>query len=233
MLKKALAVIMSMLLTVPIWAMSAPIGNVSISSGATVAGIAATPGTSLFSGDTLAVQKGANATVTLAGGSRILFDGSSQARIVRDGSVFALELTRGGAAFTSSSKSLVEGRLADMTFRPLNPGTASVGYMTFKDSSHALLYANRGAWVVTTAHDGRSVVLQPGTHVEGTLGTATQNNDQQKKHKKKLAALYIGLPLAGGLGVGLAYGLGSSECTLKDRTNGLLPSCTVSPTSPQ
>lgn len=233
MFKKALAITLSMLLAAPIWAMSAPIGSVAIGSGTTVAGTTAAPGTSLFSGDTVSVQQGAQATITLAGGSRVLFDGGSQARIVRDGSVLALELSSGGAAFTSSSKSLVEGRLADMTFRPLDPSIASVGYIAFKDTTHAFLYANKGAWVVTTMHDGHSTVLQPGTHVEGTLAPASQSQDRQNnKKKKKLLAFYIGLPLAGGLGTGLAFAFGQSECTLKDRSNGLMPSCALSPTTP-
>jgi hypothetical protein len=234
MFRQALALIMSMLLTVPLWAISSPIGTVSISSGATVAGTLAAPGTSLFSGDTVAVQPNAKATVTLSGGSRVLFDANSQARLVRDGSVLALELNRGGAAFTSSAKSLVEGRMLDVTFRPENPAVASVGYITFKDSKHALLYADKGAWLVTTGHDGHSIVLQPGHSLEGTVAPVAQStNDQQnnKKNKKKWAIFWIGSSLAGAA-TGLALAFGKSECTLQGGGNGYNPSCTISPVTP-
>jgi ferric-dicitrate binding protein FerR (iron transport regulator) len=171
--------------------------------------------------------------VTLSGGSRVMFDPNSEARMVRDGSVLALLLQRGGAAFTSSSKSLVEARMLDVTLRPQNPAAQSIAYISYKDSKHAVLYADRGAWLVTSAHDGNTIVLQPGNKLEGAIAPLAQdpNDPQNKKNKKKWAIFWIG----GALGVtatalGLAFG--KSECTLQGGGNGYNPSCTISPVTP-
>ncbi|HVB35419.1 MAG TPA: hypothetical protein VNJ52_13760 [Patescibacteria group bacterium] len=233
MLRQALAVTLSLLLSAPVWAISNPLGTVISGNGAYVAGVAAADGSTVYNGDLLSVQSNGNASVILAGGSRARVAGQSQARLSRDGSAIALDLVRGKVEFTSSGKSLVEGRVADVTFRPENPSETSVGLMTVTDSNHTVLYANKGDWIVTTAHDGHSLILRPGMHIEGLLSavqdqnTDTVQGQKKKKKKKKMAVIWIGTALAGVVtGVGMAFGM--SECNV----NGTSSSGCVSPVSP-
>jgi hypothetical protein len=236
MLRRAMAVTLSLLLSLPLWAISSPVGMIAFGSKVTVAGTAAATGSSLYSGDTLTVQPDGKASLLLSGGSRVNMSPNSEARVTRDGSALALELMRGGVAFTSSAKSLVVGRVADVTFRPENPAQGAVGYVIFKDPTHPIFYADKGDWLLTTAHDGHNMVLRHGEKIEGmvTAQTQTQNQGetpeqaQKKKHRKKMAVLWIGGALVGTVtGLALAYGM--SECTV-----GSGPGCQVaSPVTPQ
>lgn len=237
MFRQALAVTMSLLLTVPLWAISAPVGTIASSNRATVSGTLAAPGSSLYSGDTLTVLAKGSASLLLNGGSRVLVGSNSLTRVVRDGSAYALEVKRGGVAFTSSSHSLVEGRVADITFRPENPAKLAVGYIKFLDPSHPVFYADRGTWLLTSAGSGNSRVLNSGDKIEGVVTTANSNQNNQsateknkKNHKKRAAVIWIGTALVGtATGLGLAFG--KSECTSPSGTG----SCNtkVSPVSPQ
>lgn len=234
MFRQALAVTMSLMLTVPLWAISAPVGTIASSNGATVSGTLAAPGSSLYSGDTLTVPAKGNASLLLNGGSRVLISSNSLTRVVRDGSAYALEVKRGGVAFTSSSHSLVEGRVADIVFHPRNPSQPAVGYIKFLDPSHPVFYADKGAWLLTSSDSGNSRVLNSGEKIEGLVTTANSNQSNQsttmknkKNHKKRMAVIWIGTALVGtATGLGLAFG--KSECTSPSQG----PGCTVSPVSP-
>lgn len=231
MLRQTLAVTLSILLSAPLWAVSTPLGTVVSGNGFTVAGSAAANGSSLYNGDTLAVRSNGSASLILSGGSQARMAANSQARLSRNGSAIALELLRGKLQFTSSGKSPVEGQVADVTLRPENPSATSVAYMTLDDAHHTVLYADRGDWIVSTAHDGHSLILRPGEHIEGLL-TAAQDQDQntpqgqqKKKKKRKWGVIWIGTAIAGtATGLGLAFGM--SECTTTRD-----PHCQLSPTT--
>lgn len=234
MFRQALSVSLSVLLAVPLWAGPSSVGTVAASNGATISGTMAAIGSSIYSGDTLAVPGNGAASVTLAGGSRVLLAPDSETKVVRENAGFTLEVIRGGVSFTSFSKSLVEGQLADLSFRPANPNVDSAGTLTYKGSDHALLVANKGDWIVTTGHDGHSMILRRGEQIEGVIapnGNSSKNdpNQDQGQHKKKrrrLAVFLIGGSIvAGTTGLGLAFG--QSECT-----NPLVPNCVVSNVNP-
>ncbi|HVB99401.1 MAG TPA: hypothetical protein VNJ12_08765 [Candidatus Dormibacteraeota bacterium] len=219
MLRQALAIALSVLLSTPVWAISNPLGTVASGHDVTVAGTAAAGGSTLYNGDTLSVRSDGSVSVILAGGSRARMAGDSQARVSRDGSSIALQLLRGKMEFTSNGKSLVEGRVADATIRPENPSSTSVAFMTLDSSNHTVLYANKGDWIVTTAHDGHSLILRPGTHIEGVLGAVQDQNpdtvqgQEKKKKKRKWAVIWIGTGIVGAAtGLGMAFGM--SECNV-------------------
>jgi hypothetical protein len=231
-----MAVSMSLLLSLPLWAISSPVGTIALGSKVMVGGAAAATGSSLYSGDTLAVQPDGKVSLLLSGGSRANMSPNSEARVVRDGSALALELIRGGMAFTSSAKSPVIGRVADVTFRPENRAQSAVGYVIFKDPTHPVFYADKGDWLLTTAHDGRNMILHRGEKIEGMVAAQDQDQNQgetpeqaqKKKHRKKMAVIWIGTALAGTV-TGLALAFGQSECTV-----GSGPGCKVtSPVTPQ
>lgn len=232
MLRQALSITLSVLLALPLWAASTPIGAIASSSGVTVSGSVAAPGSSLYSGDTLSVKSNGNASLMLNGGARVLVGSGSVARVVRDGRTVALEVTRGGVAFTSSTKSLVEGRVADVTFRAKDPSKLAVGYISFKDATHPVFFADKGVWLLTTARNGHSLVLNPGEKIEGVVGPADQNNEgstpNPNNKKRKWAVFWIG-GIAAGTATGLGLAFGQSECT--SPTQG--PGCKLSPVIPQ
>lgn len=232
MLRQALALILSLLLSAPMWAASNPLGTVVSGNGVSVAGTTAADGSTLYNGDTLSVQSNGSASLILSGGSQARVAASSQARLSRDGSAIALELLRGKLQFTSSGKSLVEGQVADVTLRPENPSGTSVAFMTLDDANHTVLYANKGDWIVSTAHDGHSLILRPGEHIEGVLNAAqdedqdTAQGQENKNKKKKWAVIWIGTA-AVGTATGLGMAFGKSECNTAND-----PHCQMSPTTP-
>ena len=221
MLRRAVGITLSLLLCTPMWASSNPLGTIAAGRDVTVAGTAAANGSTLYNGDTLSVLPNGNLSMILAGGARARLAGNSEARLSRTGSAISLELFRGKAEFTSNGNSPVEGRIADATFRPENPSSTSVAFMTLDSSNHTVLYADKGAWIVTTAHDGHSMILQPGTHIEGVLGAVPVQNQtpdtvqgqQQQKKKRKWGVIWIGTGIIGtATGLGMAFGM--SECNV-------------------
>ncbi len=231
MLKRIVYASVSLLLALTVvGAAVQPVGTIASGNGVTVSGNTAAPGHSLFSGDTLSVRQSGTALLLIDGGSRVVLGADSVARIVREGSSFALEVTQGRVAFTSSSRSLVEGRVADATFVPKDPSQPAVGYISFQDSSHPVFFADKGVWLLSTSSNGRTVALNPGTKLGGVVAADNQdqNDQQKKKRKKKWAFFWIGGPIAGTVtGLGLAFG--QSECTSPYQGAG----CQMSPVRPQ
>lgn len=218
MFKQAVAVLSSALLIVSVWAGSIPVGTIDMSHGAMLSGVRATVGATVFEGDTLAVSPKGAVALDLRDGSRVVMSSNSDTRLTRNASHLAVEVNHGGVILNVATKSALEGLIGDASFRPSGSGP-STAWMGFTGPKHIVLYAERGEWIVSTGHDGRSLVLNQGERLDGEIsslpgqqqGTTVSQENKKKKHKK-LAVIWIGSAIVGTItGLGLAYGM--SECT--------------------
>jgi len=190
-----------------------PLGFVDSTTNATLSGVQAEAGSSVFDGDGVRVRSGGNLGVLLAGGSRAAFAPNTNASLARSGGRVVVKLEVGAALLAASPKSPVEGSIANATFRPAAAGRQAIGWMGLKQGGHVVFYADKGDWVINTGTDGRTVLLRQGDRMEGSVLSATQGSNTQprgKKRRKKLAAFWISAGMAG-LGVGLGLGLEPSS----------------------
>jgi len=169
--RQALAAFLTVLLACPAWTNPNVVGTAAASKGATVRGSTLLPGSTIFSGDTIATGQTGSASISLTGGAQVRVGSESRIRLTRKDEKALLELTRGRAAFRVSNASPFEARFADATLRPAGGDTA-VAFINMTGERTALIAAEKGSWVVSTAHDAKSVTLRENEGVEVTLAPA-------------------------------------------------------------
>lgn len=182
MARRGLAALLIALLAVPAVASPAntsragasPIGTISQSDFAIIGGAGALAGTTVFSGDVLEVGPRGSAGILLHGGMQVRVSSESRVRLKELAGVakgVELEIFSGAARFRVSEASGVVARLADATVRARG-GKPAVGVVSVLSKKSALIAAEKGELLVSTAHDAKSVTLREGEAVEVTLAEA-------------------------------------------------------------
>ncbi len=166
--RQALALLLVLLLAFPAWGDPNVVGSVASSEAATVRGTNLTPGSTIFSGDTIEVGAWGSAWITLTGGAQVQVAENSQVRLMKTTASIQLTVDRGGASFRTLEKSPVEARLGDATIRSAD-GLPAVGLINVRNAQSAVIAAEKGTLVVTTAHDFKTVTLREGEGAEVIL----------------------------------------------------------------
>jgi hypothetical protein len=169
--RQALAALLIAILAFPAWSNSGIVGTAASSRSATVRGNALPPGSTVFNGDTIDVGNNGILSIAVNGGAQLRVGPQSQVRLTRENDKAFLEIGRGSAAFRVPESGTFEARLADATIRSAGKGPA-VGVILFRDAKTALIAAEKGELVVSTAHDAKSVTLREGEGVEVALTPA-------------------------------------------------------------
>jgi hypothetical protein len=165
-------------LALPGWASSGSVaGTVGTSQAATIRGAGVLPGTTIFNGDQLVVGARGDAAISFGRGSMARLSEETTLRVLKTDNLIALELERGRVSFRSSEQLPVEGRLADASIRSAN-GLLAVGVLSIRSATSAMIYAEKGTLLVSTAHDSRSATLREGETVEVRLAPATSGSGQ-------------------------------------------------------
>jgi len=162
--RHGLVIILTALLVVPSWASTPVVGTVQDSNSAAVRGTPLVPGTTVFSEDKIEVGADGRALIAFPGGAQLQLQASSEAKILRsskDGRL-QVEINRGVARFRSTGQAQLDAVLADATIAPAN-GSAAAGYIAFLSPTSAAIGAERGALMITTAHDGASAIIPEGS----------------------------------------------------------------------
>jgi hypothetical protein len=152
-------------------AVAIPIGTISQSDAANVAGAGALPGTTVFSGDMLEVGPSGSAWILLNGGMQVRVSSASRVQLRRlpgGANSVELEILSGAARFRTSEAAPVLGRLADANVRAKG-STPAVGLISVLSRKKAVIAAEKGELLVSTSRDGKSVTLREGEAVEVTL----------------------------------------------------------------
>ncbi len=166
--KRVLAVILLLLLAFPAWGGPSVVGSVASSQSATVRGTRLAPGSTILSGDAIEVGAQGSAWIALLGGAEVQLGEKSQARLTKTTEKIQLTIDRGLASFRTVEKSEFEALLADATIRSAN-GRPALGIISVRSPQLAVIAAKRGALLISTAHDLKSLTLEEGQGVDVTL----------------------------------------------------------------
>jgi ferric-dicitrate binding protein FerR (iron transport regulator) len=195
--KKAMALLLGILITVPVWAVSNAVGTVQNSRSATVHGSSLVGGTTLYSGDIIRTEQQGSAWVSLPGGAKLFVAGNSTVQIRKsaNGPSVQLEVERGAARFRSTQQAPIEAILADAVIRPAEGGSA---YISVLSSNAAIIGAEKGSVVITTEHDGRSTTVPEGSAVNVSMASGAPSGVKTAKSSRGMIIL-VGAFIAGGL----------------------------------
>jgi ferric-dicitrate binding protein FerR (iron transport regulator) len=174
--RQAVAVAVALLLAFPAWTNPVVVGSTLGSQQARVRGAELVPGTTIFSGDVIEVGPKGQASLNLSGGAQVDVAAESKLRLSKDASRVVLELGRGAAAFRSTASAPVEAKIADATIRAAEGSTAA-GVVAWRGLNAGVIAAKNGQLLITTAHDGRTVVLNEGEGIEFAYAPAANDDD--------------------------------------------------------
>jgi hypothetical protein len=232
--KQALVIALSLLLVgLPLWSSPDVLGTVTNSQGTFVRDASATPGGSIFNGDTITVTNSGSAWLSLVGGGQAMIGHDSRVRLMRSANAVELVVSSGEVTFRSAANAPLVGLVSDGTFRPASNGPA-VGQITFLDSNRALFSAREGAWTLAAENSGASVTLHPGESMEARIvpesalaAAPPQENpppSNRNDKKKKWGLILLGAGIIGaGTGIGLGLGAGEGNVTFQQKQDAITP----------
>lgn len=223
MVRQAVAAILVVLLAFPAWSASSVVGTVARSTGATSGGTALQSGGTVFSGDTIEVNGTGAAWIALEGGARLQISSASQVRLERSGDKVSVELGRGRVAFRAGGG--FEARLADATVRA--SGSAATGHVYWTEERRALIAAEKGVLLVSTAGSAKTITLREGEGVEVTMEAAPAPQVGNPANAKTLSGKWIAiLGVIVGVtvtAIAIALNRGETELSQQDRRNEISP----------
>ena len=233
--RNGLAVLLASLLAFPVYGDPSAVGSFTGGQSASIRGVSLSPGATVFSGDAIEVATGGSARIALDGGSQVQVGQESQIRLEKTSNRVQLFIDRGIASFRTGGDSGVEALLADATIRSAD-GAPAVGIVQIRSPQAAVIAAQKGALVISIAHDGKNVVLREGDGAEVTLAQDTQQTEQQKNKKKPAGAavpagsmstgkVVLIAAIIGGVATAIAVLLAHSETqqSVKDKCNAVSP----------
>ncbi len=163
------SLLVALLAVSPCWASpGVVVGTAGPSQAASVRGAGLLPGTTLFSGDIVTVGSKGGAAISFGQGSMARLSEETTLRVTKGNASITVELGRGRVSFRSSEQLPVEAHLADAIVRPAN-GLLAVGRLAIRSVSSAVVTAEKGMLLVTTAHEAKGVTLREGESVEMRL----------------------------------------------------------------
>lgn len=171
------AILTCCLLMTPVWGASASaLGTVVASERASVGGVGAAVGTTVFAGDNLSTED-AGSVQLRAGSARFLLAASSTATVHEEGGMPAATLLSGSATFsTANAKSFALNALtAVITPKSDDP---TIGQVTVLGEKQLLVKCTRGALTITVGDDSR--VIAEGSSYRIVLDPA-ENEEAQNQ----------------------------------------------------
>jgi hypothetical protein len=215
--RKSLLLLLIAAMAFPGYGSPVAIGVVQGSTDSQVRGINLVPGTTLYSGDVVQVGSEGSTQISFGGSSELVLLQNSRAQVTQTTakSPVQIDMQDGFAKFRSSSTAPIVAMLGDATIRAAN-GNA-VGAIKITGSDSALISAEKGSLVVTTAGDAASTTVPEGMALNVALApdapAGTTANSGTSKRKKLVAGLLI-IGAAAGIGAALALNEPTNEPSL-------------------
>jgi hypothetical protein len=160
-LRKILAGVLTMIMVSPAWGVGTPLGSVTSSSEATVRDSKLTSGSTVFIGDVISVAPQGGVHIALTGGANAEVLGNSAVQLTMADNRIQMVLGRGKASFHTSGGSEMSALVGDATVRPAN-GAETSAVLQSVSETHAIVAAEKGTLLVTTAHDGKVYTVSEG-----------------------------------------------------------------------
>lgn len=228
--RQLLASVLVGLLAAPAWADTNPVvGTAGPSQAASVRGTGLLPGTTLFSGDTVAVGARGYATLNFGRGSMVQMSEETTLCLEKGDNRVAFELLRGRVTFRSSEQLPLQAHLADANIQSAD-GLAAVGVLAFRTPKLVVVTAEKGSLLISTAHDAKSVSLREGESVETRLDGQQGGCGDSRVAGASAPGLTHGqwkavaiISTAAALGVGLAIATGEFGLSDSQKQNLVSP----------
>jgi len=169
--RRMLAIVLVCLIAVPVWGDTNLLGTTISANSTKLRGVPVIAGATVFSGDVFEVGTGGAAWLSLTDRTRLHIGPGTSAVLARSGEMVQFRLLRGSASFRTFEMNRFEVWLADARVRSLSSRPA-VGIVAVLSPSKAAVIAERGALVVSTERDGKTVILREGEGVEVALAPA-------------------------------------------------------------
>ncbi len=163
--RKVLVALLIAVAASPVWGGAEPLGSVASSSATTVRDSKLTSGSTVFSGDVVSVGAHGMTRIALSGGALAEILANSSVRLVKTDGKIQMIVDRGQASFHTSGGNGMSALVADATVRPVGDSETSVVIQSLSET-HAVIAAEKGALLVTTAHDAKTYTLAEGEAVD-------------------------------------------------------------------
>ena len=154
----------------PAWTQAQVAGTIIASQSATTRDAPLLPGSTVFSGESVAVGQSGRAQIALSGGGRIEVLADSTVLLARNAAGVDFTLQRGAVSFMGAPAGAIETIWGDATIRPADP--VAVGLIHLESSDAITLAAIKGKLTISTTHDAKSVDVPEGSAVRITLADA-------------------------------------------------------------
>jgi hypothetical protein len=206
--RKLLAGFVIVIMASPVWGAAEVVGNITSSNAATIRETALTTGSTVFSGDAISVGIHGVTRIAFANGAQAEVLGNSAVRLNRADNKIQMVLDRGQASFHTSGGKDIETIVADASVRAADGNETSAIIQSLSES-HAVIAAQKGALVVTTAFDGKQYTVREGEAADLSMAPEAQQGGAipagraapRVRASKKRAIVIL---IAGGAGVALA-----------------------------
>jgi hypothetical protein len=159
--RKLLTTILVVMMTSPAWGATKPLGNITSRNNANIRDTKLTAGSTVFSGDAISVSEHGGARVAFSSGGQAEILSNSLVRLTTSDGNIQMAVDRGQASFHTSGGNKISALVADATVRP-ESGAETSAIIQSLTKTHAVIAAEKGVLVITTAHDGKIYTLTEG-----------------------------------------------------------------------
>ena len=159
--RKVLAALLMVIAVSPAWGAAEPVGSVTSTNATTVRDMTLTAGSTVFNGDVISVSDHGAAQIALSSGAQAEILGKSSVRLTKSADTIQITVDRGQASFHSSGNKKISALVADATVRPAGNAETSAIIQSLS-GTHAIVAAEKGSLLVTTARDGKTYTLNEG-----------------------------------------------------------------------
>jgi hypothetical protein len=159
--RKVLVGFLVVMMTSPVWGGTEVVGNITSSNAATVRETKLTPGSTVFSGDAISVGMHGATRIAFANGAQAEVLGNSVVRLTKADNRIQMRVDRGQASIHTSGGKDMETLVADASIRAADSGETSAIIQALSEK-HAVIAAQKGALLVTTAYDGKMYTVREG-----------------------------------------------------------------------
>ena len=165
------ALVSTLLAALP--ALSSPqVAAVAGPSKSTVArGNDVTQGMNIMNADTVEVSQSGETVLLIGHNAFVRVPSNSAVRIFKCGDKSVVQLLRGQLTFRSTPRQAVHVQLGDAMIQP-TANQQVIGTVGLTSPTTAAMMAQQGSFTVSTAHDGKSAVVNQGETRQATLSSA-------------------------------------------------------------
>ena len=130
-----------------------------------------TQGTNIMNGDIVEVAQNGETILLMGHNATVRVPSDSAVRIFKCGDRSVVQLLRGQLTFRATPQQPIQIQLGDALIQP-PAGQQVIGTVSLTSPTTANLTAQQGSFTVSTAHEGKSVLVNQGETRQATLSSA-------------------------------------------------------------